>query len=258
MKYEQLEDGIKRLLVENGVTWDGSKSVYMTKLHKNFYLNEREVKQADALVEFCDLIQFLKSNSEYGVSTEWALSNLNKYVYLNNKSDLKMKFPRTIEALARFYDDSDIINFYKSQGAKVPTVIDLVGTTGAGKTTFCQQFVDDDSKELLKLTITDSAESTVIQTDILILEKTKKKMFLKVRNRSEIMRDILAVALEVDINDINSDLKDAVKKSGDSIDNDILDKVNNFFSTESLLNAFKIFASEVQKRYKQEFGDKFK
>lgn len=258
MKYEQLEDSIKKLLAQNDIIWDSSKSVYMTKLHKNFYLNDREVNQEDDLVEFCELIQFLKSNPEYGVSTEWALSNLNKYVYLNNKSSLKDKFPRTIEALARFYDDSDIINFYKSQGAKAPTIIDLVGTTGAGKTTFCQQFVDDDSKDLLKLTITDSAESTVIQTDILILEKTKKKMFLKVRNRSEIMRDILAVALEVEINDINSSLKDAVKKSGDSIDNDILDKVNNFFSTESLLNAFKVFASEVQEKYKEEFGDKFK
>lgn len=257
MKYEEMSQKIKDLLLINHINWNSSKKIYMTKLHKNFYLNEREVKSEGDLVDFCRLVKFLQEHLEYGVNTVWASSGLNKYIYTLNKEDIKKQFPSAIDALSRFYNDSDIINFYKDQGAKLPTLVDLLGTTGAGKTTFCQQLVDDVSKDILGLTITESGESTVIQTDILVLEKTKKKMFLKVRNKAEIMKDIIAVALDLDLNSDSNSIKNSLKKSEESRDKDVVDKVNNYFSTPELLNKFKELAVNIQNMYKSSDCEKF-
>ncbi|MFC5702630.1 hypothetical protein ACFPVX_15100 [Cohnella faecalis] len=250
MKKEELEPESIHLLREHGISWDGTKSVYMTALHKNFYLKEAELRSDAVLKEFCDLIVYLKTHPEYGVSTDWASSELNRYVYMNNKEAMKTGFPSTIEALSRFYDDSSIIRFYKDQGAKAPTIIDLIGTTGAGKTTFCQQFVDDSSKDLLKLTITDSAESTVMQTDILILQQTSKKMFLRARSKADIMKDIMTVALELDLTASGATIKELVKKNAEIIDKDMIDKVSHFFSTDALVGKFTAFADQVQTAFK--------
>lgn len=236
-------------MLKHGVMYDEAKSVFITKLHKDLYLRKDEVKSREVIEEFFELIEYLKSNPEYGVKPEWSSSELNRYVYLTHKEELKNRFPNTIEALSRFYDDSSIIEFYKSQGAISPTIIDLVGTTGAGKTTFCQQFVDDESKKILKLTVTDSAESTVIQTDILILDKTPKKLFLRARSKSEIMQDLLLVALDVDLEATGSNVKTIIKKSSESLDKDLIDKVNNCFMTEALFEEYKTFVAEVQSVY---------
>ncbi|MDQ4679628.1 hypothetical protein, partial [Stenotrophomonas maltophilia group sp. RNC7] len=121
---------------------------------------------------------------------------------------------------------------------------------GAGKTTFCQQFVDDESKELLKLTITDSAESTVIQTDILILDNTPKKLFLRARNKTDIMKDLLMVALELDLDLSGDAVKDIIRKNTEIVDKDTIDKVNNCFLTEELFSKYKFFGGKVQEYYK--------
>ncbi len=249
MKYGELSNETQILLKAKGVIWDGKKKVYLTKLHKNLYLNKDEMKSENVAKEFIKLIDYLNIHQEFGVNTQWASSSLNKSIYLHKKEELKNQFPLTIDSLSRFYDDSDIMNFYKSQGALSPTIIDLVGTTGAGKTTFCQQFVDEGSKELLKLTITDAGESTVIQTDILILEKTKKKMFLKVRNKIDIMRDILLVALEIDLTKNSSNISGKIKKSSELRDKDIIDRVSNFYYTMDLHTRFLDFTTKVQSDY---------
>jgi len=250
MKYEDLGSESMKMMLDNAISWDKTKNVYLTKLHKNFYLKEVELSSETVLSEFCELIRYLEDHPEYGVSTDWASSDLNRYVYINSKKDLKNRFPATIEALSRFYYDSSIIAFYKTQGAKAPTIIDLIGTTGAGKTTFCQQFVDTASQELLKLTITDSAESTVMQTDILILEKTEKKMFLRARSKIDIMKDIMNVALELDLNTAGNTIKDIIKKNTGVLERDVVEKVNNFFSTDILFDEFTKFANKVQGIYK--------
>lgn len=259
MKYDDLDIESKKLLGEYKVSWNPIKNIYMTGLHKDFYLNERELKSKNDLEEFCKLIQYLNDHLEYGVNADWAASNLNGYVYLRNKENLSKQFPHVINALSRFYKDSDIIKFYESQSGRPisPTIIDLIGTTGAGKTTFCQQFVDTESKQILKLTISESAESTVIQTDILILDTTCKKMFLKARNKTDIMKDIIAVALEMDLNGEYDSVKESIKKITELIDRDTIDKVSNFFATDELLEKFEDFAEKVQDKYKAEAEEKF-
>lgn len=196
----------------NGITWDGHKRVYFTGLHKEFYLKEVEAKTEQHIIEFCNLVKHLKDHLEYGVSKEWGDSELNKYVYKLNKVNLKKQFPLTIESLSRFYDDSDIISFYKNVlRAKNPTIIDLIGTTGAGKTTFCQQFVDSEGKAILDKTITPSGNSTIIQTDIVILEETESRLFLKARTKRDILRDFILVALSIDP-DFDFDLKKSISE----------------------------------------------
>jgi len=249
MKYGDLSIEIQNTLKSKGIVWDDKKKVYLTMLHKNLYLNEDEMKSENEANEFVKLLDYLNEHKEFGVSTQWASSILNRSIYLHKKDELKKIFPLTVDSLSRFYDDSDIVNFYKSQGALSPTIIDLVGTTGAGKTTFCQQFVDEGSKDLLKLTITDVGESTVIQTDILILEKTDKKMFLKVRNKIDIMRDILLVALEIDLTKESVNIASKIKKSSELRDKDIIDKVSNFYYSEDLFARFLDFTIKVQSDY---------
>ena len=249
MKYSEFSSEIQIMLKSNGVIWDDKKKVYLTTLHKNLYLNDDEMKSENEAREFVKLLEYLNNHQEFGVNTQWASSVLNRSIYLHKKDELKKTFPLTMDSLSRFYDDSDIVNFYKSQGALSPTVIDLVGTTGAGKTTFCQQFVDEGSKDLLKLTITDVGESTVIQTDILILEKTDKKMFLKVRNKIDIMRDILLVALEIDLTKDSANIAGKIKKSSELRDKDIIDKVSNFYYSAHLFAKFIDFTVKVQSDY---------
>lgn len=257
LRHEEIDSELKNLLKKNNIAWDEHRG-YVTNLHKDLYLKESEAKSEKYLREYCDLVQYLKEHLEYGVNKEWSDSELNKYVYMLNKDMLKKKFKLVIDSLSRFYDDSDIIAFYKNHGGKEPTIIDLIGTTGAGKTTFCQQFVDDISKELLKLTITDSSESTVIQTDILILDNTEKKLFLKVRNKSEIISDLLTVALEYDFNSNGRSVRDNINKNSEITDKDTIDKVSNFFATDGLFNKFKYFADNVQEKFKESTGgDKF-
>lgn len=258
LRYEEINEEIKELLKKNEIIWDEHRG-YVSNLHKDLYLKESEVKSEKYLRQYCDLVQYLKKHLEYGVNKEWSDSELNKYVYMLNKDMLKKKFKLVIDSLSRFYDDSDIIGFYKSHGAKEPTIIDLIGTTGAGKTTFCQQFMDERSKELLKLTITDSSESTAIQTDILILDHTCKKLLLKVRNKSEIISDLLIVALEYDFNSKGENVRDNINKNSEITDKDTIDKVSNFFATDKRFHEFKKFAGNVQEKFKEsKDGDKYR
>ncbi|QEK11608.1 hypothetical protein FQB35_04100 [Crassaminicella thermophila] len=260
IRYEDLSPEVISLINENSIVWDKHKRVYFTKLHKEFYLKESEVKSEEYLKEFCELNQYLRKHLEYGVNTEWADSELNKYTYKLNKHSLKNKFPRTIEALSRFYDDSDIIAFYKKE-LKVlePTIIDLVGTTGAGKTTFCQQFVDDEGKELLEKTITRTGNSTIIQTDVVILENTKSRLFLKARSKRDIIRDLILVALNIDTDyefDTRKNITEGKNKEGlkkhkkeIKIDSDIFQGVYNLFRTEELIKKFQKVAKELQQNF---------
>ena len=112
-RYDEMSQATLDRLKSNDIRWDEYKRVYFTNLHKEFYLKESEVKNEEYLIEFCNLVSYLRSHLEYGVSIEWGDSELNKYVYQLNKEDLKQQFPLTIEALSRFYNDSDIISFYK-------------------------------------------------------------------------------------------------------------------------------------------------
>ncbi|MDD4803192.1 MAG: hypothetical protein PHF24_09680 [Syntrophomonas sp.] len=133
MRYDELDVESKKLMEKCNVSWNPARSVYMTDLHKDFYLYERELRSRTDLEEFCRLISYLNEHLEYGVNADWASSNLNFYVYLANKEWLRSEFPYVIESLSRFYKDSDIINFYKMQTNRpsTPTIIDLIGTTGA-------------------------------------------------------------------------------------------------------------------------------
>ncbi|SCY26657.1 hypothetical protein [Alkaliphilus peptidifermentans] len=261
VKHEELSERTIQLLKSTGITWDGHKRVYFTQLHKEFYLKEAEAKTEEHIIQFCNLVRYLQSHLEYGVSIEWGDSELNKYVYKINKENLKNEFELTIETLSRFYDDSDIITFYKNVlRAKNPTIIDLIGTTGAGKTTFCQQFVNKEGKEILEKTITPSGNSTIIQTDIVILEETESRLFLKARTKRDILRDLVLVALSMDTN-FSFDLKKSISEKSNKeglkkvdekeikYDSDIFQGVYNLFRTDSLIKEFLEIAEELQTKY---------
>jgi hypothetical protein len=261
VRYEELSEGTIQQLKSTRITWDEHKRAYFTQLHKEFYLKETEAKTEEYIIEFCNLVRYLQNHSEYGVSIEWGDSELNKYVYRLNKENLKNQFPLTIEALSRFYDDSDIITFYKNVlKAKNPTIIDLIGTTGAGKTTFCQQFVDKEGRAILEKTITPSGNSTIIQTDIVILEETENRLFLKARTKRDILRDLILVALSMNT-EFNFDLKKSITEKSNKeglkkvdekeikYDSDIFQGVYNLFRTNSLINEFLKVAKELQEKY---------
>ena len=238
--------------------------MYFTQLHKEFYLKEVEAKTEEYIIEFCNLVRYLQNHLEYGVSIEWGDSELNKYVYKLNKEKLKNEFPLTIESLSRFYDDSDIITFYKNVlKAKNPTIIDLIGTTGAGKTTFCQQFVDNEGKAILEKTITPSGNSTIIQTDIVILEDTESRLFLKARTKRDILRDLVLVALSMNTS-FGFDLKKSISEKSNKeglkkvdekeikYDSDVFQGVYNLFRTDSLIKEFLKIAKDLQVKYSGE------
>ena len=264
MKVESLKDCLKKMLSDNGIQWNSGKGIYSTRLHKDFYLRESEAKSVEHFEEFCKLVKYLEGHLEFGVSIEWGDSELNRYVYELNKDELRNQFPLTINALARFYADSDIIAFYKKTlRAEDPTIIDLVGTTGAGKTTFCQQFVNDEGKSILEKTITPSGNSTIIQTDIVILENTKNRLFLKARGRKDVIRDILLVCLSVESDYkfelkkgiTEGDNKKGIKKSVEKdikVDGDLFQGVYNLFRTEELMEQFMSIAKIVQENLKSE------
>ena len=58
--------------------------------------------------------------------------------------------------------------------------------------------MDEEGKSVLGKTITSSGNSTIIQTDIAILENTKNRLFLKARDKNAIIRDLIFVALNID------------------------------------------------------------
>jgi hypothetical protein len=261
VRYEELRQETIQKIQMNGITWDEHKRVYFTQLHKEFYLKELEAKTEEHIIEFCRLVAYLQNHLEYGVSKEWGDSELNKYVYKLNKENLKKQFPLTIEALSRFYEDSDIISFYKNVlRAKNPTIIDLIGTTGAGKTTFCQQFVDTEGKTILEKTITPSGNSTIIQTDIVILEETESRLFLKARTKRDILRDFILVALSINP-DFSFDLKKSISEKSNKeglkkvdekeikYDSDIFQGVYNLFRSEVYITEFLKIAKELQTKY---------
>ncbi|MGH4138231.1 hypothetical protein [Clostridium sp.] len=168
------------------------------------------------------------------------------------------------ENLCNSSQSSDIIDFYKIVfKSEDPTIIDLVGNTGAGKTTFCQQFVDEEGKRVLSKTITSSGNSTIIQTDIAILENTKNRLFLKARDKNVIVRDLVLVALNIDsgyIFDIKKDIADEVNKAGIKknynskikVNNELFQGVYNLFRTTKLLERFQKIAKDVQLNYTNE------
>ncbi|MGH4137711.1 hypothetical protein [Clostridium sp.] len=158
----------------------------------------------------------------------------------------------------------DIIDFYKIVfKSEDPMIIDLVGSTGAGKTTFCQQFVDEEGKNVLSKTITSSGNSTIIQTDIAILENTKNRLFLKARDKNAIIRDLVLVALNIDSgykSDIKKDITDEINKAGIKqnyaskikVNNDLFQGVYNLFRTNNFLQRFQKIAKDLQLIYNNE------
>ena len=164
----------------------------------------------------------------------------------------------TVDDLCIANQDSDIITFYKQVFKDSnPTIIELVGTKGAGKTTFCQQFVDEEGKKVLSKTISTSGNSTIIQTDVVILEDTKSRLFLKARTKSDIIRDLILVALNIDTQykfDVKKNITDVVNKAGVKKSNekeikvkiDLFQSVYNLFRTTKLLGKFQKIAKDLQ------------
>lgn len=109
------------------------------------------------------------------------MNNYAKFITFNRGLILRYKQSKgSMEEVCRINDESDIIPFYKRLFKEAePTIIELVGTAGSGKTTFCQQFVDEEGKKVLSKIISTSRNSNVIQTDIVILEDTRNRLFLK-------------------------------------------------------------------------------
>ncbi|MGH4122222.1 MAG: hypothetical protein ACREV6_04705 [Clostridium sp.] len=160
--------------------------------------------------------------------------------------------------------NSDIIDFYKQVlKSDDPTIIDLVGTTGSGKTTFCQQFVDEAGKKVLSKTITSSGNNTIIQTDIAIVENTKSRFFLKARAKVDIIRDLILVALSINPEykfDIKKDITDVANKAGVvknnmkeiKVNSDLFQGVYNLCRTIKIMGRFQKIAKDLQQNYTNE------
>lgn len=160
--------------------------------------------------------------------------------------------------------DSDSLGFYKLLfKSKEPTIIDLIGACGTGKTTFCQQFVNGEGKKILGKTIATSGNSSKIQTDIVILENTKSRLFLKARTKVEVLRDLILVALNIDPEykfDIKKSITDVVNIAGVKknhakemkVNRDLLHGAYNLFRTIVLLERFLEIAKELQHNFKNE------
>ena len=160
--------------------------------------------------------------------------------------------------------NNDIIDFYKGVFKSIdPTIIELLGTTGAGKTTFCQQFVDEEGKKILSEIITRAGNSTVMSTDIVILENTKSRLFLKARVKSDIISDLILFALNIDPEfkfDIKKSITDVVNKAGLKKNNNKEIKVNkdlfhglyNLFRSIRTIVKFQEIAKDLQSNYTNE------
>lgn len=152
-------------------------------------------------------------------------------------------------------------SFYQRQlNLNNPNVIHLIGSRGAGKTTFCQQFVDEYGKSILEKTITPSGNSTIIQTDIVILEETENRLFLKARSKRDIIRDIIIFALSIDLNfkfDLTKGIyeksnRQAIKISQDKdikLDPSTCKYVYNLFRRDDLMEDFLGICKDLQREY---------
>ncbi|MBU3185215.1 hypothetical protein [Clostridium estertheticum] len=170
----------------------------------------------------------------------------------------------TIDDLCSVNEDNDILTFYKQVlKDSRPTIIDLIGTTGAGKTTFCQQFVDEVGKKILGKTISSSGNSTIIETEIVILEDTKNRLFLKARTKSDIISDLMVVALNIDTEfkfDVKKSITDDANMAGVKNSNNEVSRFNiklfqgvyNLFRTNKLLQKFQKIAKDLQLNFKKE------
>jgi hypothetical protein len=157
---------------------------------------------------------------------------------------------------------SDNITFYKGVFKSLePAIIELIGTTGAGKTTFCTQFVNEEGKKVLRKTIAATGNNNVIPTEIAILENTKNRLFLKARSKGDIVRDLILVALNIDTEykfDVNKSITDVFNKAGVKnnnargikVSNELYQGVYNLFRTDSLIEKFQKSAKELQLNYK--------
>ncbi|MBX4263017.1 hypothetical protein [Clostridium estertheticum] len=174
----------------------------------------------------------------------------------------------TIDDLCSVNEKNDILTFYKRVlKDSSPTIIDLIGTTGAGKTTFCQQFVDDEGKKILGKTISSSGNSTIIQTELVILEDTKNRLFLKARTKSDIISDLMVVALNIDTEfkfDVKKSITDDANMAGVKNSNNEVSRFNiklfqgvyNLFRTNKLLQKFQKIAKDLQLNLKKENNTK--
>ena len=167
-----------------------------------------------------------------------------------------------IDHLGRANQESDLTTFYNQVfKAFRPTIIELIGTTGAGKTTFCQQFVDEEGKKILSKIISTSGNNSIIQTDIAILEDTTSRLFLKARAKRDIIRDLVLVALSIDTEfkfDVKKSITDDVNKAGIkngkdkkiSVNINLIQGVYNLFRTIKLLHDFQKIAQDLQLNFK--------
>jgi len=110
---------------------------------------------------------------------------------------------------------------------------------------------------VLSKTISTSGDSTVMQTDIAILEDTKSGLFLKARNRSDILKDLILVALIIDTEykfDVKKNITDIANKAGVKtstnkdlkVNIDLFQGVYNLFRTNKLLHKFQKIAKDLQ------------
>jgi len=65
-----------------------------------------------------------------------------------------------IKDLCGVNQENGILTFYNEVFNDCrPTIIELIGTTGAGKITFCQQFLDEEGKKVLSKIISTSGST---------------------------------------------------------------------------------------------------
>ena len=239
-----------------GIFWDEESGIFTTELHNELRLKFSEIKNDPEkhLEDFIKLTGVLKKHLEFGVSKTWADSELNRYVYLRFKNFnisgdeyLSTKFSQPVlDAWSRFYKMSSLMELYKNHGAKAPITIDLIGTTGAGKTSFCQQFVCEESQKILAATITQTGKSTVVRTDILITHSKEKKIVLRAREKKAIMREIILAALcfapEADCRDISSGINFSRKE----IDKDTAKSVSDLFAAPESFEKFRDLSEKIK------------
>ncbi|AWE06064.1 hypothetical protein DCE79_00950 [Lysinibacillus sp. 2017] len=247
----------------SGCFKDEQKRIYSAINEPKLYLKFEEIENdLDILNEFEKLIDFLIDNPEYGIFTKFSSSELNYYSYLKSKKELEKKFPKAIISLQRLYKDTGYDTFLKEKlGIDNPLKIDLVGVTGAGKTTFVKQFININSQDYIDATITASANSTIIQTNIVLLSKvSKERLFLKTKKASVIIDDFIKFTNNYNISNEHSHLKSFSPELFIDYDNEfylnpVFEHIYNFIRNDKVYDEFKIFLEKIREedRSNQEF-----
>jgi|GEM_PF-3984492 len=240
------------VVIDRDVIFDKEAKKHYFKTEPRLFILEKEIAQDNSILdEFIALGEYLKKEPRFGVFyPKFNESPLNYVTYLKNEKYLKEKFPLVIDSLKRYYSTSKYDEFLKRKlNISNPLRIDLIGPTGAGKTTFIHNYTNTRGKEIINNTIGTSGNSTNITTSIVLLPTINgERMFLKTKKPSDLILNIDKFIRKIDLENEFFGEKDFSKKlvHKDYEINEIDLKIYCFVRHPSIIQEFKVLANRIQ------------